>query len=426
MHPSINELHPYPFQKLEKLLAEKPWAGEGDPIRLTIGEPRHAPPQFVLDVWQQALPQVAKYPTTIGTPELRNAISQWLKQRFNANVSAANQILPVNGTREALFAFAQAHIDTTASIQEPRPSTGSGLAENVRPELVEGQSLDNRPLVASPNPFYQIYEGAALLAGAKPYFVNCDTSGLADFDSVSAEIWQKVQLVYVCSPGNPTGAVVSKEQWQRLIALSDEHDFIIAADECYSEIWFDEPPIGLLQVCAEIGRTDFKNCLVFHSLSKRSNLPGLRSGFVAGDASALASFLKYRTYHGCAMPIPSQLASIEAWGDESHVEENRRLYREKFQRVLEILEPVMEVKKPDASFYLWPTLNDICGGDDEAFAQGLHHQQGVTVLPGSYLSRDTNTGNPGAGHVRISLVASVDECVEAARRIAEFVNANKP
>ena len=414
MNPAITQLHPYPFQKLEKLLAEKPWKGEGDPIRLTIGEPRHAPPQFVLDVWQQALPQVAKYPTTIGTPELRDTISQWLKQRFNADVSAANQILPVNGTREALFAFTQAHIDSSASFRTQR----SGDPES--------PTDYDTALVASPNPFYQIYEGAALLAGAKPYFVNCDASGLADFDSVSAETWQKVQLVYVCSPGNPTGAVVSKEQWQRLIALSDEHDFIIAADECYSEIWFDEPPIGLLQVCAEIGRTDFKNCLVFHSLSKRSNLPGLRSGFVAGDASALASFLKYRTYHGCAMPIPSQLASIEAWGDESHVEENRRLYREKFQRVLEILEPVMEVKKPDASFYLWPTLNDISGGDDEAFAQGLHHEQGVTVLPGSYLSRDTDTGNPGAGHVRISLVASVEECVEAARRIAEFVNANKP
>jgi N-succinyldiaminopimelate aminotransferase len=400
MNPAINDLHPYPFQKLEKLLAEKPWTGPergmGEAIRLTIGEPRHAPPQFVLDVWQNALPQVAKYPTTIGTPELRQAISQWLKQRFNADVSAATQILPVNGTREALFAFAQAHIDASA-----------------------GDAL-----VASPNPFYQIYEGAALLAGAKPYFVNCDASGLADFDSVSADVWQQVQLVYVCSPGNPTGAVVSKEQWQRLIALSDEHDFIIAADECYSEIWFDEPPIGLLQVCAEVGRSDFKNCLVFHSLSKRSNLPGLRSGFVAGDDTALASFLKYRTYHGCAMPIPSQLASIEAWNDESHVEENRRLYREKFQRVLEILEPVMQVKKPDASFYLWPTLNDICGGDDEAFAQGLHHEQGVTVLPGSYLSRDTHSGNPGAGHVRISLVASVEECVEAARRIAEFVRTN--
>lgn len=397
MNPAINDLHPYPFQKLEKLLAEKPWQGETPAIRLTIGEPRHTPPQFVLEAWQQALPEVAKYPTTAGTPSLREAISQWLKQRFNATVNASNQILPVNGTREALFAFAQAHIDAS-----------------------QGDAL-----VASPNPFYQIYEGAALLAGAQPYFVNCDNNGLADFDSVTTDTWKRVQLVYVCSPGNPTGAVVSKAEWQRLIELSDQYNFVIAADECYSEIWFDEPPIGLLQVCAEIGRTDYKNCLVFHSLSKRSNLPGLRSGFVAGDADVLATFLKYRTYHGCAMSLPIQLASIKAWKDESHVEENRKLYREKFQRVLEILEPVMEVKKPDASFYLWPTLNEICDGNDEAFAQALHHEQGVTVLPGSYLSRDTNTGNPGAGHVRISLVASVNECVDAANRIAEFVRSRQ-
>lgn len=397
MNPAIDSLHPYPFQKLEKLLAEKPWTGEkrgmGPAIRLTIGEPRHAPPQFVLNTWQQALPDVAKYPTTVGLPELRQTISDWLKQRFAADVDPASQTLPVNGTREALFAFAQAHIDAS------------------QPDA----------LVASPNPFYQIYEGAALLAGAEPYFVNCDESGLADFATVSADTWNRVQLVYVCSPGNPTGAVVSKAEWQQLIALADKHDFVIAADECYSEIWFDEPPIGLLQVCAEMGRTDFSRCLVFHSLSKRSNLPGLRSGFVAGDASVLTSFLKYRTYHGCAMPIPTQQASIAAWNDESHVEENRRLYREKFDRVLAILSPVMEVAKPDAGFYLWLKLNDICNGDDELFAQELQHQQGVTVLPGSYLSRDTATGNPGAGHVRISLVASVEECIEAAQRIAEFV-----
>lgn len=395
MNPAIDALHPYPFQKLEKLLAQKPWGGDQPPIRLTIGEPRHTPPQFVLDVWQNALPEVAKYPTTAGLPELRQAISQWLKQRFNTDVDAASQILPVNGTREALFAFAQAQINA---------SNGDAL-------------------VASPNPFYQIYEGAALLAGAEPYFVDCDDSGLADFDSVSADVWEKVQLVYVCSPGNPTGAVVSADQWQRLIALADQHDFVIAADECYSEIWCDTPPIGLLQVCKDIGRNNFKRCLVFHSLSKRSNLPGLRSGFVTGDATVLAQFLKYRTYHGCAMALPTQLASIAAWGDENHVEENRRLYREKFERVLDILSPVMQVSQPAASFYLWPTLGDICGGDDEAFAQALHHEQGVTVLPGSYLSRDTAQGNPGAGHVRISLVASVEECVDAAHRIRDFVAA---
>lgn len=397
MNPAISQLHPYPFQKLEKLLAEKPWQGPergmGDPIRLTIGEPRHAPPQFVLDIWQNALPEVAKYPTTVGIPELRQAISQWLQQRFGASVGPSNQVLPVNGTREALFAFAQALIDNSQA----------------------------NPLVASPNPFYQIYEGAALLAGAKPYFINCDETGLPDISSVADSVWDDVQLLYVCSPGNPTGAVVSKAQWQTLIALADKHDFVIAADECYSEIWCDQPPIGLLQVCTEIGRTDFARCVVFHSLSKRSNLPGLRSGFVAGDANLLAQFLKYRTYHGCAMAIPTQLASIAAWGDESHVEENRALYREKFTRVVEILSPVIQVKQPDASFYLWPQLGDICNGDDEAFAQCLHAEEGVTVLPGSYLSRNTETGNPGAGHVRISLVASVEECVAAAEKIKNFI-----
>lgn len=396
MNPAISQLHPYPFQKLEKLLAEKPWGGAEQPIRLTIGEPRHTPPQFVLDTWQAALPEVAKYPTTVGIPELREAISQWLKNRFGAEVSASNQILPVNGTREALFAFAQALVDNSKA----------------------------SPLVASPNPFYQIYEGAALLAGAQPYFINCDKTGLPDFSKMSAADWDNIQLLYVCSPGNPTGAVTSKAQWQELIALADKHDFVIAADECYSEIWCDQAPIGLLQVCAEMGRTDFSRCVVFHSLSKRSNLPGLRSGFVAGDAEVLAQFLKYRTYHGCAMAIPTQLASIAAWNDESHVEHNRELYREKFARVIEILSPVINIKQPEASFYLWPELGDILGGNDERFAQELHHQQGVTVLPGSYLSRDTANGNPGAGHVRISLVASVEECVKAAEKIKTFIQAN--
>jgi N-succinyldiaminopimelate aminotransferase len=301
-------------------------------------------------------------------------------------------VLPVAGTREALFAFAQAVVDRST-----------------------------KPLVLSPNPFYQIYEGAALLAGAEPWFLNttAENGFLPDLDAVPAEVWQRCQLIYLCTPGNPTGAVADVAYLQQLIGLADEHDFVIASDECYSELYFDEatPPPGLLQAAAAMGRSDYQRCVVFHSLSKRSNLPGLRSGFVAGDAEVLARFLKYRTYHGCALPPPTQAASIAAWNDEAHVQANRDLYRQKFDAVLAILKPVLKVERPDAGFYLWPEtpISDI------DFAQQLFAQQHVTVLPGSYLSRDAHGGNPGAGRVRMALVAELDECIEAAERIRRFV-----
>lgn len=301
-------------------------------------------------------------------------------------------MLPVNGTREALFAFTQTVVNR-----------------------------GDDALVVSPNPFYQIYEGAAFLAGAKPHYLPClDENGFnPDFDAVPAEIWQRCQILFLCSPGNPTGALIPIETLKKLIALADQYDFVIAADECYSELYFDEqtPPPGLLTACAELGRQDFKRCVVFHSLSKRSNLPGLRSGFVAGDADILKGFLLYRTYHGCAMPVQTQLASIAAWNDEVHVRANRALYREKFDAVLEILAPVLDVQRPDGSFYLWPNV----AGDDTAFCRDLFEQEHVTVVPGSYLSRDVDGSNPGAGRVRMALVAPLAECVEAAERIRDFV-----
>jgi N-succinyldiaminopimelate aminotransferase len=305
-------------------------------------------------------------------------------------------VLPVNGTREGLFAFSQAIIDRTKNA-----------------------------LVVSPNPFYQIYEGAAFLAGAEPWFINttADTDFLPDFDSVPADVWARCQLVYLCSPGNPTGAVVTEKALGKLIKLADEHDFIIASDECYSEIYFDEnnPPIGLLEVAENMGHSDFKRCVVFHSLSKRSNLPGLRSGFVAGDAEILDKFLLYRTYHGSAMPPPTQAASIKAWGDEKHVKENRAQYREKFDAVMKILSPVLNIELPQAAFYLWPEIPRVNGMDDEKFTQGLFAQQNVTVVPGSYLSRDAHGINPGNNRIRMALVAPTEECIDAAQRIRSYV-----
>ncbi len=391
MNPDLQRLQPYPFEKLRALL------GTGAPdrraIALSIGEPKHSSPEFVLRAVSDNLPRLANYPATKGLPELRQAIADWATRRFALQgLDADSQVLPVNGTREALFAFAQAVVDRS-----------------------------REPLVVSPNPFYQIYEGAALLAGAEPHFLPCreENGFVPDFDAVPADVWQRCQLLFLCSPGNPTGAVIDQAQLQRLIALADEHDFIIASDECYSEIYFDEaqPPVGLLQAAAAMGRHDYSRCVVFHSLSKRSNLPGLRSGFVAGDADVLAQFLLYRTYHGCAMPVHHQLASIAAWGDEAHVEENRRQYRLKFERVLDILGDSLNVQRPQASFYLWPRTPI----DDRDFARELFAREHVTVLPGSFLSREVNGLNPGAGRVRMALVAEVDECVEAAERIREFV-----
>ena len=396
MNPDLNQLHPYPFEKLAALKAAVTPPAQLNDIMLSIGEPKHEPPAFVLDTLVKNLGKLSNYPTTKGLPELREAIATWATKRFQLNTgtfTADKHVLPVNGTREALFAFAQAIVDRN------KPN----------------------PLIVSPNPFYQIYEGAAILSGAEPHFLNCTPANnfIPDFAAVPASVWEHCQLLFICSPGNPTGAVMSSEQLKQLIALADQYDFVIASDECYSELYFDEknPPVGLLQACAELGRDDFSRCVVFHSLSKRSNLPGLRSGFVGGDAKILEKFLLYRTYHGCAMPVPTQLASVAAWQDESHVVDNREAYRQKFDAVLKILDGVLDVVKPDASFYLWPKT-PIKGED---FAQQLYAQQKVTVLPGSYLAREADGINPGENHVRLALVAPLTECIQAAERIKAFV-----
>lgn len=394
MNNYLDALQPYPFARLKTLFAGLQPPADCAAISLGIGEPQHPAPGFVLDTISDNLELLAKYPQTQGMPALRQAIADWLQRRFGLPaVDADRQVLPVNGTREALFAFAQAVV---------QPGSNA--------------------LVFSPNPFYQIYEGAALLAGAQPRFVNCnaDNGFLPDFDSVGDDEWQRCQLLYLCSPGNPSGAVLPLAQMKALVELAQTHDFIIASDECYSEIYPEEnnPPPGLLQACAELGDSEYRNCVVFHSLSKRSNLPGLRSGFVAGDARVLAEFLKYRTYHGCAMPAHHQLGSIAAWNDEAHVRDNRQKYREKFAAVLDILGGVLDVSAPEAGFYLWPRTPV----SDEEFARQLYTNDGVTVLPGRYLARDTQDGNPGEYRVRMALVAERDECVTAARRIAARVS----
>jgi N-succinyldiaminopimelate aminotransferase len=395
MNPRLRQLRPYPFERLRALLAGAVPPAELRHIPLSIGEPKHVPPAFVGAALARAFDTLGSYPLAAGLPELREAVASWLELRFalpRGHVNAATMVLPVNGTREGLFAFVQAAVDAS------------------RPD----------PAVLMPNPFYQIYEGAALLAGAEPVYLNCDRDlgFLPDLDSVDAALWNRCQVLFLCSPGNPTGAVMPEAYLRRALELSTRHGFVIASDECYSEIYPDEaqPPPGLLQVAHAIGNAAFERCVVFHSLSKRSSVPGLRSGFVAGDAHILDSFRLYRTYHGCAVPLHTQLASIPAWQDESHVRENRRLYREKFAAVVPLLREILDVDSPDAAFYLWLEV-----GDDELFARGLFAEQHVTVLPGSYLARDTRAGNPGRGRVRISLVASVDDCVEAARRIVAFV-----
>ncbi|BBB27470.1 succinyldiaminopimelate transaminase [Amphritea japonica] len=404
MNPDLHKLQPYPFEKLAKLKAGVTPPVDLDHIALSIGEPKHPSPAFVMDELTRNLDKLANYPTTAGTIELRQTIADWATRRFklqSGSLTGADNVLPVLGTREAIFAFTQCAIDRAPAGTES-------------------------PLLLSPNPFYQIYEGAAYLSGAEPYYLSCtaENNFVPDFDSISESVWQRCQLLFLCSPSNPTGAVTDAKTLAKLIALSDQYDFVIASDECYSEIYFDEaqPPVGLLEVCAQLGRHDYKNCMVFHSLSKRSNLPGLRSGFVAGDASLIKPFTSYRTYHGCAMSLPTQLASIAAWNDEAHVLENRDKYRDKFAAVVEILSPVMDVKFPDAGFYLWagtPIADDL-------FAQGLFEQQNVTVLPGSYVSRADQAGNlPGAGRVRMALVATLDECVEGAWRIRRYVESLK-
>ncbi len=394
MNPDLAKLQPYPFEKLAKLKEGVTPPADKQHIALSIGEPKHPAPQFVLDTLTKSLPEMERYPSTKGLPELRETIANWLIQRFQLNhCDAETQVLPVNGTREAIFAFTQAAIDRTAS----------------------------NPLVVSPNPFYQIYEGAAYLSGATPHFLPCleDNHFIPDFTQVEDQVWQDCQILFLCSPGNPTGSVIPFETLKQLIELSDQFNFIIASDECYSEIYVeeDQKPLGLLEACAKLGRDDYKNCVVFHSLSKRSNLPGLRSGFVAGDQEILANFLLYRTYHGCSMGIHTQLASIAAWKDEDHVIENRRQYKQKFHQVLEVLTPVMTVEQTDASFYLWPKIPI----NEEEFARRLYAEENVTVLPGSYLSRTVDDINPGEGRIRMALVAEVEECLEAAHRIRNLI-----
>jgi len=390
MNPDLQSLHPYPFEKLAKLFAGLSVADKPH-IALSIGEPQHPAPEFVQRIIADNTALLARYPSTAGIPELRQAIADWLHARFQLKqVDAGTQVLPVNGTREALFAFAQAQLDRS-----------------------------QQPLVLMPNPFYQIYEGAAFLAGAEPRYLPCTASNgfQPDFEAVSADDWKRCQLLFICSPGNPTGAVLSVSQMQALINLADKYDFVIASDECYSEIYTGDAPAGLLQACAAMGRHDYRRCVVFHSLSKRSNLPGLRSGFVAGDADILGQFLRYRTYHGCAMPMHHQLASIAAWQDEAHVRANRDAYRQKFDTVLEILGGTLDVQAPDAGFYLWPKTPV----SDELFAKELKRTQNVTVLPGRYLSREVAGKNPGAHRVRMALVASIEECRDGAERIRDFI-----
>lgn len=399
MNPHLTQLHPYPFQKLTQLKQGLIAPADKAHIPLSIGEPKHVTPNFIHQTLITHLHGLVNYPSTKGIIELRQAIADWTARRFNMaedSVDAETQVLPVNGTREALFAFAQSVIDPA-----------------------------DKPVVIMPNPFYQIYEGAALLAGAEPYYLNTteDSGYLPDFDAVPEDIWQRCQLVYLCSPGNPTGEVVDQATHVKLIDLADKYDFIIASDECYTEIYDDEanPPQGLLQTAYSLGRKDFNRCVIFQSLSKRSNAPGLRSGFVAGDADVLTQFLQYRTYHGCAMALPVQHASIAAWQDEDHVKQNRALYREKFTAVIDILQDVCAVHRPPAGFYLW-LKTPIA---DTEFARQLFSRENITVLPGSFLSRESAGINPGQNHVRIALVAELEECVDAANRIKRFINSLK-
>ena len=398
MNPRLEALHAYPFERLARLKAHLTPPAQLTHIAMSIGEPQHTPPAFVLEALRQHLDRLGSYPATAGLPQLRAACAGWLTRRYGLPAGSVNpetMVLPVNGTREGLFAFVQAAVD-------------GGRA----------------PLVAMPNPCYQIYEGAALLAGAQPYFLDTTAANgyQPDLSAVPAQVWKRCQALFLCSPGNPTGAVLPPGLLRQALDLADRYDFVIAADECYADIYLDEraPPPGLLQAAQASGRERFERCVVFHSLSKRSSVPGLRSGFVAGDPAFMAHFLLYRTYHGSAMPVPTQLASVAAWQDDAHAAANRRVYQEKFARVLPILRPVMDVTQPAGGFYLWPDV----GGDEERFTRELFVRANLTVLPGSYLGRSGAAGNPGAGRVRISLVPGVAQCLEAAHRLREFLQAH--
>ena len=426
MNPLLSQLQPYPFERLRQLFSGITPHPAYRPISLGIGEPQHPTPEFIkdaLDAAARSAPSgLAAYPATAGSVKLRQAFAAWMLRRYGLALDPATQMLPVNGSREALFALAQTVIDPGAKASE-RPGTP--------------------PFVVCPNPFYQIYEGAAILSGARPWFVPAVAAKnfAQDWDSVPESVWANTQLLFVCSPGNPTGAVMPLAEWKKLLDLSDRHGFVIASDECYSEIYFrDEPPLGGLEAAAKLGRNDFKNLVSFTSLSKRSNVPGLRSGFVAGDAAIIKQFLLYRTYHGSAMGPVVQSASAAAWADEAHVVDNRDLYRQKFSQVTPVLASVLDVALPDAGFYLWASVPAPKGaphapkgapqapGDDVKFARDLFALYNVTVLPGSYLARDGSSmdpaakgPNPGAGRIRMALVADTAECLEAAQRIVQFV-----
>ena len=401
MNPLLSQLQPYPFERLRQLFASVTPNPAYKPISLGIGEPKHATPPFIQQALSKATlgqPGLAGYPATAGEPALRQACANWLERRYGVVLDAATQVLPVNGSREALFAFAQTVIDPSA-----------------------------QSTVVCSNPFYQIYEGATLLAGATPYFAPSvpERNFAIDWDSVPASVWQNTRLMYVCSPGNPTGAVMPLDEWRKLFEISDRYNIIIASDECYSEIYFgDQAPLGALQAAQQLGRDGYKNLLMFTSLSKRSSVPGLRSGFVAGDADLIKPFLLYRTYHGSAMGLAVQAASIAAWNDEAHVEDNRALYRAKFAQVTPLLDQAMQVSLPDAGFYLWAQVPEALGMSDTDFARQLLAQYNVTVLPGSYLARETDGINPGAQRVRMALVAEADECLQAAQRIVQFIRSH--
>ncbi len=393
MNPLLQRLQPYPFERLKQLFATVTPSANHAPISLGIGEPRHATPQLVLDALASSTAALSSYPATAGIPALRQSCANWVQRRYGLTLNPDNQILPINGSREALFAFAQTVLD------------GSKVGATV----------------VCPNPFYQIYEGAALLAGAQAFYAPSDPAFNfnVDWGKVPEEVWKNTQLLFVCSPGNPTGSVMPLEDWKTLFELSDRYGFVIASDECYSEIYFrEEPPLGGLEASYKLGRTDYKNLVAFTSLSKRSNVPGMRSGFVAGDVDLLKQFLLYRTYHGSAMSGMVQAASIAAWNDEAHVVANRDMYRQKFAAVTPLLAQALDVKLPDAAFYLWAAVP---GGDDQAFARDLLAQYNVTVLPGSFLARESQGFNPGAGRIRMALVAETQECMQAAQRIVEFI-----
>lgn len=398
-NPYLSKLQPYPFEKLKRLFADVVPNSKFPAISLGIGEPKHPTPALIKDAIVDNMAGLASYPSTAGSDALRNSISAWLGRRYNIPPpDAASQILPVIGSREALFALAQTVIDPSAC--------KNGL-----------------PLVVCPNPFYQIYEGAAYLTGAEPYFANADPDRnfAPDYKSIPESVWQRVQLLYICSPGNPTGAVLNLDDWKELFALSDRYGFVIAADECYSEIYFKaEAPLGSLQAARELGRNDYQRLITLSSLSKRSNVPGMRSGFVAGDAEIIKKFLLYRTYHGSAMSPNIQAASVVAWNDEVHVQENRDKYKRKFAQITPILQEVLDVKLPDAAFYLWAKIPDAMGLSDTEFARRLYEEYNVTVLPGSYLAREAHGINPGQNRIRMALVAEPEECLEAAQRIVSF------